>query len=86
MSTSMAIELVGGPADGMILAVADTTKIWVVPMPHMTPAQLIALENGGALPESVFAVTEYAYVYSARFGRRSSARLFTYAGPRHRTR
>lgn len=79
---TMTIELMGGPGDGLLLAVPAQARLWVIPAPQMTPAQLIALENGGPYSASVIPVIEHIYVWSSRFGRRTSARLFHYTGPR----
>lgn len=82
----MQIELLGGPADGITLTVPADAKMWLVPTPMMTPAQLIALEEGGSSPESIGPIFDHVYVYSKSFSRRTMARFFHYSGPRPRPR
>lgn len=80
----MSIELLGGPGDGIVLDVPENAKLWMLPTPMMTPAQFIALESGGKMPENVIPVVEHIYVWSTLFGRHTKARLFNYSGQRPR--
>jgi hypothetical protein len=80
----MEIELYAGPADGMLLEVAEDVGEFVVPAPAMTPAQFIALESGAPLPELALPILEHRYVVSPKFGRFTGKRLFIYVGARRR--
>ena len=79
--TAMQIELYGGPADGMILDVADDATFLAVPTPAMTPAEFIALESGAPMP-SRLPVTEHLYHQTQYIGRATRLRVFTYGGSR----
>lgn len=74
----MQIELLGGPGDGIILAVPADTRAYRLPVPHMTPAQFIALESGA--PASQGVAEEHLYVYTPRISRRTKATFFAYTG------
>lgn len=76
MSTE--VEFYGGPADGMVMEIPEDAAMWKLPTPALTPAQLIALENGAPDPSRVLPAMEHIYVRSVYYGKRSGKRLFTY--------
>lgn len=76
------IELYGGPGDGLVLAVPEDAQVWVIPTPQMTPAQFLAMENGGPYDGVNVPVQEHVYARTEDFGPRSHARLFRYRGSR----
>lgn len=85
MTETMLIELLGGPADGMILSVPANAKIWLVPTPMMSPAEFIALESGQSWPEAVLPAVDHIYVWTRGHSRRTLNRIFHYSGPKTRS-
>ena len=81
VTLAMEIELYGGPADGMILAVQDGTTFVMVPAPAMSPAEFIALESGAPNPSSL-PIVEHIYHHTDYVGRATQLKVFTYGGTR----
>ena len=84
MADVMEVELYGGPADGMKVAMPAHAKMWVSTQPQMTPAEFIALETGGRTPESALPAVDHIYVWTKDFSRTNLLRYFRYSGPRYR--
>lgn len=84
MADTMDVELFGGPADGMVLQVPEAARVWIVPTPHMTPAEFIALESGQGSAASVFPVADHLYAWTKSFSTGKLLRIFRYAGSRPR--
>jgi hypothetical protein len=81
VTLAMEIELYGGPADGMIVAVEVDTTVYLVPAPAMTPAEFIALEAGAPVPGKI-PIIEHRYDQTHHYGKTSGKLLFTYSGSR----
>jgi hypothetical protein len=77
----MDAEFLGGPVDGMCMAIPDNAKIWIFEQAPMTAAEFIAQSEMPLMKFAELKPREHAYALTTQVSARG-AHVFTYVGER----
>jgi len=79
----MEVEFWRGPLDGVLQALPDDTRLWIVRAPRTAGSvKEFHVAEDAPSPETIVSVDEHAYAITDRFGRASQCRIFEYIGER----